>query len=162
MRIGIISDTHDDLRNLRAALEILRLEDITTVFHCGDLSGPAVVAALSEFDVWIARGNVDNHPEMEEAVSDVLGKGRMAESHHLTVDGRAALLIHGHREAELRRLIRAGEYFYVIHGHSHRRRDETIGRTRVINPGALGGMRWQRRSFCILDAVTDSVRFVEV
>ncbi len=162
MRIGIISDTHDDLQNLLAALDLLRAEDINTVLHCGDLCGPSVVEALSGFDVWIARGNMDHHPELDQTVSDILGKGRLAESHRLTLNGRSALLIHGHREAELRRLIRAGEHAYVFHGHTHRRRNETIGPTRVINPGALGGMRWQQRSFCILDVKVNAVTFIEI
>ena len=38
----------------------------------------------------------------------------------------------------------------------------TIGRTRVINPGALGCMRRQLRSFCILDLTTGEIRFVEL
>jgi hypothetical protein len=71
-------------------------------------------------------------------------------------------MVHGHREGELRRVISAGEYAYVFHGHTHRRRDEHIGPTRVISPGALGGMRWQQRSFCILDLETDRVTFIEV
>lgn len=162
MRIGIISDTHDNLRNLETALRELQDQGITTVLHCGDLSGPAIVDALSAFDVWIARGNVDHHPELEQAVAESLGKGRLAERHELTLKGHSALLVHGHREGELRRQISAGEYAYVFHGHTHRRRDEYIGSTRVINPGALGGMRWQQRSFCILDLETDGVEFIGV
>lgn len=162
MRIGIISDTHDDLRNLEKALEILQEEDIRMVLHCGDLAGPAIVEALDGFDAWIARGNVDHHPELEQAVLESLGNGRLAERHRLTLEGRSALLIHGHREGELRRLISAGEYAYIFHGHTHRRRDDIISRTRVINPGALGGMRWQQRSFCILDVGKDAVTFVNV
>jgi predicted phosphodiesterase len=38
----------------------------------------------------------------------------------------------------------------------------TIGRARVINPGALGGRRRQSRSFCILDLTTGEIRFVEL
>ncbi len=162
MRIGIISDTHDNLRNLESALEILENEDINMLLHCGDLSGPAVVEALSDFDVWIARGNVDHHPELEQTVLEVLGAGRLAERHRFVLDGRSALMVHGHRQGQLRRLISAGKYAYVFHGHTHRRRDEDIGPTWVINPGALGGMRWQQRSFCILDPESDRLRFVEI
>lgn len=162
MRIGIISDTHDNLNNLKIALEILEESGIEMLLHCGDLSGPAVVEAISGFEAWIARGNVDYHPELEPTVREALGNGRLAERHRLTLEGRSTLLVHGHREAELRRAISAGEYAYVLHGHTHRRRDETFGRTRVINPGALGGMRWQQRSFCILDLESDSVEFIEV
>jgi len=162
MRIGIISDTHDNLNNLKTALEILEESEIGMLLHCGDLSGPAVVEAMSGFDAWIARGNVDHHPELGPTVREALGNGRLAERHRLTLKGRSALLVHGHREAELRRVISAGEHAYVFHGHTHRRHDETVGRTRVINPGALGGMRWQQRSFCILDLESDRVEFIEV
>lgn len=162
MRIGIISDTHDNLRNLDTALDILEEEGISLLLHCGDLSGPGVVEALSDFDVWIARGNVDRHPELEQTVMEALGKGRLAERHHLNLEGHSALLVHGHREGELRKLISAGDYAYVFHGHTHRRRHEYMGSTRVINPGALGGMRWQQRSFCILDLQSDRVTFFEV
>ena len=162
MRVGIISDTHDNLNNLKTALEILEETEIRMVLHCGDLSGPGVVEAMSGFDTWIARGNVDNHPELEATVREALGNGRLAERHRLALEGRSALLVHGHREAALRRAINTGEYAYVFHGHTHRRRDETIGRTRVINPGALGGMRWQQRSFCILDFESGRATFIEV
>lgn len=162
MKIGIISDTHDDLRALTVALQALRDEAVTMLLHCGDLSGPAVVEALSEFDAWISRGNVDCHPELEQTVLETQGRGRLAERHTFTLNGRAAVMVHGHREGELRRLIRAGKYRYLFHGHTHRRRDERIGQTRVINPGALGGMRWQQRSFCVLKLREDQVRFIEV
>ncbi len=162
MRIGIISDTHDDLDTLTAALQILRDEAVPLVLHCGDLCGPAVVEALSGFDLWISRGNLDHHPELDRTVLESQGSGRLAERHRLTLDGSAALMVHGHREGELRRLIRAGEYRYLFHGHTHRRRDERFGQTRVINPGALGGMRWQQRSFCTLDLREDQVRFIAV
>jgi hypothetical protein len=71
-------------------------------------------------------------------------------------------MVHGHHEGKLRRLIHAGEHAYVFHGHTHRRGDRHIGPTRVINPGALGGMRWQQRSFCILDLGTDEATFIKL
>ncbi|MEA3377258.1 MAG: metallophosphoesterase family protein [Chloroflexota bacterium] len=162
MRIGVISDTHDDMPNLEIALEILEGEGITMLLHCGDLSSPEIVEALSGFDVWIARGNVDHHPELEQTAAEVIGNGRLAERHRLTLEGRSAVMVHGHRRGELRSLINQGKHAYVFHGHTHRRRDETIGPTRVINPGALGGMRWQQRSFCILDLDSDRVTFIEI
>ena len=121
MRVGIISDTHDNLNNLKTALEILEETEIRMVLHCGDLSGPGVVEAMSKFDTWIARGNVDNHPELEATVREALGNGRLAERHRLALEGRSALLVHGHREAALRRAINTGEYAYVFHGQARTR-----------------------------------------
>ena len=162
MKIGIISDTHDDVRALDQALSILEAEGIATLFHCGDLCSPQTLEALSDFDVWVARGNMDRHPELEASARKIIGNGRLAERHWLTLAGRSVLLLHGHRREELRRLISSGVHAYVIHGHTHRRRNETVGPTRVINPGALGGVRWQQRSFCILDLVTDHIEFIKM
>jgi putative phosphoesterase len=162
MRIGIISDSHDDRQNLETALGILEAEEVTRVLHCGDLCGPAIVELLSKFDVWIARGNMDRHPELEQTVMETIGRGRLAESHHLTLDGHQVAMTHGHEEGKLRRLISAGEHGYVLYGHTHRRSDRRVGPTRVVNPGALGGMRWQQRSFCILDLESGELTFIKV
>ena len=162
MKIGIISDTHDDLQNLQAAIEILEAEGVTTVLHCGDVCGPHVVRALAGFDVWIAQGNMDRHLGLKQAVEGMLGHGRLAWLQRPRMDGYAMAMIHGDNEEVLSNLIISSEYAYVFHGHTHRRQDRTVGRTRAINPGALGGRRWQSRSLCILDLATGEARFVEI
>ena len=162
MRIGVISDTHDDLRAIEQALEVLRAEDVAILLHCGDLCSPAALEALSGFDAWVARGNMDRHPGLAAAARHSIGSARLAELHRLTLDGQAAALLHGHRQDDLRGLVSAGLYAYIFHGHTHCRRDQRIGTTRVINPGALGGIRWQQRSFCILDLTADRVDFVKI
>ena len=162
MKIGIVSDTHDDARNLEAAIEALRAESVTKVLHCGDVCGPGLIQAMAGFDVWIAQGNMDRHPGLAQVAEETLGRGRLAWLHRLTLDGYAVALIHGDNEEMLRNMITSGQYAYVLCGHTHRRRDQTVGRTRVINPGALGGVRWQRRSFCILDLATGETRFVKL
>jgi putative phosphoesterase len=162
MKIGIISDTHDNQQNLEAALEILEAEGVTTMLHCGDICGPGIVQALAGFDVWIAQGNMDRHLGLARTVEETLGRGRLAWFHRPTLDGCPLALIHGDNTEVLGNLISSGQYTYVFHGHTHRRRDQTIARTRVVNPGALGGIRRQSRSFCILDLTTGEIRFVEL
>ena len=162
MKIGIISDTHDDLDNLEAALEVLRAEKVTKVLHCGDVCGPEVIQTLASFDVWIAQGNMDRHLGLARAVEDSLGRTRFAWFQKPTLNGYPLALIHGDNEEVLGNLITSGKYPYVFHGHTHQRRDQTIGRTRIINPGALGGTRKQSYSFCILDLATGKTRFIEL
>ena len=162
MKIGVISDTHDDLQSLEKALEILEAEGVTKILHCGDVCGPHLIRALMGFDVWISQGNMDRHLGLAQAVEATLGRGRLAWFQRPTLDGYPLAMVHGDNEEALANLVTCGQYAYVFHGHSHRRRDQTVGRTRAINPGALGGRRWQSRSFCILDLATGRVRFVEI
>ncbi len=158
MKIGILSDTHDDLDAVRKACDLFAAAGISLLLHCGDVCGPAVVEALGEFTVYFALGNMDRMPALGLAV-DALQGGRLAPLHTLTIDGRSIALIHGDDGRALRALITSGTYTYVFHGHTHRHRDERHGRTRVINPGALGGIRWEPPSVCTLDLDTDEVNF---
>lgn len=175
MRIGLISDTHDDLSNLKAALEVLQDEGVAKVLHCGDICGLDTVRALAGlaptdvsqsrqngFDIWIAQGNMDRHLGLSHAVDHLIGPGRLAWLHRLTLGGYSLAMIHGDNEGFLDGLIGSGKYAYVLHGHTHRRRDQTVGGTRVINPGALGGMHRQGRSLGILDLTTAETHFVKL
>jgi putative phosphoesterase len=162
VKIGIIADTHDDIDNLKAALTTLQAEGVTTVLHCGDVCGPHMIRALVGFDVWIVQGNMDGDSRLTVAVEEALGQGRLAWLQRLALDGTSVAMLHGDNEEALQNLIVSGEYAYVFHGHTHKRRDQTVGRTRVINPGALGGRRQQWYSFCTLDLTTGEVRFFEL
>ena len=84
MKIGIISDTHDDMQNLQVALDTLRAQNVMAVFHCGDVCGPKVIRALEGFDVWIAQGNMDRHKELAQAIEETLGRTRFAWLHKPT------------------------------------------------------------------------------
>jgi len=162
MKIGIVSDTHDHLSNLERALQILKAEGVTTLLHCGDVCGPGILRALVDFDVRIAQGNMDRHPGLLQVAEETLGRGGLARLHRFTLNGYAAAMLHGDDGERLGMLIASGEYAYVFHGHTHRRSERKVGRTQVINPGALGGMRHEQRSFCILDLATNETRFIRL
>lgn len=162
VKIGILSDTHDHLENVQAAAEFLAREGITTLLHCGDVCGPEVVQLLAGFSVYFARGNMDRMPALGRAVEASQGPGRLARCHELVLDGHRLAVVHGDEGELLHRLIGSGGYVYVIYGHTHRRTERQIGSTRVVNPGALGGIRLERRSFCTLDLRTGLLRFHEL
>jgi hypothetical protein len=124
--------------------------------------GPAVVEVLEGFAVYFAQGNMDRMPALGLAVEALHGRGRLARYHDLVLDGFRILLLHGDEGGLLHRLIHSGRYAYVLHGHTHRRADRRMGSTRVINPGALGGLRRESPSVCILDLETGQACFVEL
>ena len=47
MKIGIMSDSHGDLRRTRRGAELLRDRSVTHVFHCGDIGSQEVLFALA-------------------------------------------------------------------------------------------------------------------
>lgn len=155
MKIGLLSDTHNHFANTFDALSVMRAEGVQRIIHCGDLTRIESAEWFRDFSFHLAQGNNDfdsiglSLTIQEFGVGSSFGVIYTAE-----IDGKRIAAIHGHQLAQLSSLIHCGHYDYVFHGHTHRFRDEIIGNTRVINPGALGGIRRDARTFCILEVVT--------
>jgi putative phosphoesterase len=163
VKIGILSDTHNDRETTRRALDAFRQCGVRTLFHCGDLTAPEMVGLFAGFEVYFVRGNMDRHlvPAIKAAVAAQpdahwLGKGDLVE-----LDGKWIAITHGDREDVLETLMAAKPAF-VFTGHTHRRREQRVGPSRVINPGALGGLKREVRSICILDLATDELEVVSL
>ncbi|MDX1413796.1 MAG: YfcE family phosphodiesterase [Candidatus Promineifilaceae bacterium] len=164
MRIGVLSDTHNHIGNLLKALRFFREEGIEKLIHCGDMVNVTTAKQMAGFDVIYVNGNMDDsaaavndalwflNPDNETAGDIFTGK----------IDGVSIAATHGHVPGKLDQLIRSGRYDYIFCGHTHRRRDERIKKTRVINPGALGGARYEPRTVCVIDLQSHEVNTVKI
>jgi putative phosphoesterase len=162
MKIGVLSDTHDNIGNLQAALDVLRREDINVVLHCGDLTSARLLSLFEGFELHLVQGNVDGASQVIAHAVRRLGNGSTyGLTYEADLDGVSVAVIHGDDDEARKTLQRSGLYAFVFHGHSHKRKDKMKGRTRVINPGALGGKQVESRSFCIVNLETGQVHFVE-
>jgi predicted phosphodiesterase len=79
-----------------------------------------------------------------------------------TVEGVRVGLCRGDDMPLVNRWAKSGEFDFIFYGHSLRRTDSLVGKTRVINPGALGGPRYQSRSGFLLDLVSGDIKLLEV
>ncbi len=160
MIIGIISDTHDNVTLLRKAVEEFKKRDIQVLIHAGDVCAPITLNELKDFKVYLALGNTDgdiiNLKEKIKALNgEFLGLGGS-----FTLDNKRFAVFHGHYTFILNSLIKSQEFDYVIHGHTHKTRNEKIGRTRVINPGTL--YNTHSNSIAVLNTQEDSVEFINL
>lgn len=70
MLIGIVSDTHNHLERTVVAVELLRSEGAEALIHCGDLTGPEVVALCGKIPAYFVFGNNDdNLPALRKAIA---------------------------------------------------------------------------------------------
>jgi len=163
MKIGILSDMHNDRQTLVAALKVFARENIRTVICCGDVTDPDLIALFAGLELHLVEGNIDHDPKGLSRAAQRLGNGStFGLGYSTTLDGKRLIALHGHLADVLNDAIRSGLFDYVLHGHTHRRRDERSGRTRLINPGALGGTRHEPRSCAVLDVGKDQLRFIEI
>jgi putative phosphoesterase len=163
MRIGILSDTHNRKEALGLALAVLRREGIDTLFHCGDVTTLETARLMAGFTVHYVYGNGDaDAQEIRQMLQsyNVDSTGGLVFSSEL--DGVKIAATHGHLAGKVAALVGSGEYDYIFHGHTHIQKDERRGRTRVINPGALGGTRNEGRNLCILDLHSGETDFPDL
>ena len=146
MKLGILSDTHNHVNNTRRALEIFREREVTRLIHCGDISTPGIIELFEGFKITFVFGNIDQfHADLMEASKKLFGIGSIGYHYTAIIEEKLIAVCHGDDEGVLRGFIEQGVYDYVFHGHTHRRSDQMMGRTRVINPGALGGRKPEPR-----------------
>ena len=161
-RLGLISDTHNHTQNVAHAVACFEAEGIHTVLHAGDVTRSGILKLFTPFDLWLAWGNVDRDEKLPELMAvEGSGSAHLAYVHSLSLGGCKLALLHGDNIPQLTHLIQSGDYDYVIHGHTHRLRDELIGHTRVINPGACGGSGLSPKTFAILDLATGDLQVLE-
>jgi hypothetical protein len=168
VRIAILSDVHDHVWNLRAALE--SLGDADALLFCGDLCSPFVVGLLAEAfpgrpihvvfgnndgDLFRIAQNAAKHEQVElwgEVFKRELGGTRVAVNHFPDIAGELAA---------------TGSFDLVCFGHDHRFRLESRGDTLAVNPGTLLGYDPVSRqdvpaTFAVYDTAKRQAAFYEV
>jgi putative phosphoesterase len=163
LKIGILSDTHNHTANTEAALAAFRERGLTRLIHCGDITSAQIVLLFAGWDVIFALGNMDqNRDELVDATR-MIAVPPPVFSRRVEVEGKRIGVTHGADSGLLYRMLIGHQYDYVCHGHTHQRRDQFLSEYGLwlINPGALGGIRQQTRSVCVLDTETGDVEFIE-
>jgi putative phosphoesterase len=136
MRIGILSDTHDQVQRTRSAVAVLVDHEAEALIHCGDLTIADVVDECSRLPCYFVFGNCDYDLESLRQAIDRAGGTCLERGGLISLGGRRLAVTHGDSDQELRRLA-ALKPDYLFSGHSHIASDVQKGPTRWINPGAL-------------------------
>lgn len=163
MKLGILSDTHNNADNTRVALETFRERGISQLIHCGDITTPEIVHLFAGWQVVFVFGNMDrSHSDLIDAAKRI-GVAPPQTGRTLEIGDKQIGVTHGHDPNALFHLMMSGNYDYVLHGHTHERRNEyrSAYGVRLINPGSLGGNRPEARSVCVLDLASGDAEFIE-
>lgn len=126
------------------------------------MTSPNTAALLKNFHVIAVTGNMDmNRGKLESTLKKLKPKNSLSATFTGEIAGISIAVTHSHR-GNVPELVSNGRFAFIFHGHTHRRRDEQINNTRIINPGALGGTRHESRSICIVDLATSIVEFIDI
>lgn len=134
--VGVISDTHDQVRRTKRAVAALKAAGAKALFHCGDITIAEVVFECCNIPGYFVFGNCDFDREGLRRAITAIGGTCLERGNIVTLSGRRIAITHGDSEQELRRLA-GSQPDYLLSGHTHRTSDYQDGLTRHINPGAL-------------------------
>jgi uncharacterized protein len=133
-----MSDSHDNLRAIKNAVNFFNEEQVDLVFHAGDLISPFTAQEFRKLEApFIAIfGNNDGERDgLKEAYKDICYLNDFQE---ITVDKRQMAIIHGTNQALVESLSCCRKYDVVIRGHTHQVGIENKD-SLVINPGETCG-----------------------
>ena len=151
MKIAIISDTHDNISNVQAVRQLILAEGVDAIVHCGDLTDTSVLGYFGDFQLYYTFGNCDLAGIIRDELHLQGDRIQTGYDLSLNLNGKRVYVTHGHIDGYLEKAIASGNYDYIFHGHTHQFVDELSGKTRIINPGALGGKKVDTCSFAFLD-----------
>ncbi len=168
--MGVMSDSHDNIRNARRAAGIFARENVDLVIHLGDIIAPftlkAIKQELGDIPLTAIYGNNCGEKLGLQKTASQLGV-RLAEPPlELEAGGKRILLLHGFGSPEVTRkivyaLAVSREWDLVLYGHTHERDEKRINGVLIINPGETAGAL-KSPSIAIIDLDSLTVRFVDL
>jgi putative phosphoesterase len=161
MRIGVVSDTHNHLRNVERIVELFHAAGVERVIHTGDITQPKTLAAFSALRVPLCGvyGNNDLEREGLEEAAREYGMTLRDPPFELVLASRRIVIVHDPRDLER---IAVSSYDVALHGHIHRHVIERTEGRLVFNPGECAGHLLGHNAVGVVDLAsleTELLRF---
>jgi putative phosphoesterase len=158
--LGVISDSHDNLRALSLVLEELLSSKVDLVVHLGDIISPFVVKRMKEILketlVIAVRGNNDGDVYQLMMLFSNYGWRLYHDPSIVEIDGRRLLIMHGYNGVEYTENLAKGlaksiNVDVVLFGHTHKALIESVDGKLLVNPGEVCGYLTGKISYAVLD-----------
>ncbi|XOV84264.1 MAG: YfcE family phosphodiesterase [bacterium] len=154
MRIGVVSDTHNNLKNVARIVELFNAADVDRVVHTGDITQAKTISVFAHLNapMFGVFGNNDQERDTLEAAIAEHGFEFHEPPFTPVWAGRQIIVVHDPLEFEGHL---AHTHELALHGHTHLYRHEQWGQqTTIFNPGECAGHMQGYNAIGIVDLVT--------
>ena len=141
MILGVVSDTHNHLSNVERIIDIFNEKNVGKVIHTGDITQAKTLSRFSRLNCPLigVYGNNDLEEKGLKGIARQNGFNFQNPPFLLTISNKKIAIFHEPEDIE-NCLKKNPSIQLIIHGHTHRYRNEKIGDVRIINPGECAGI----------------------
>ena len=138
MRIGVVSDTHNNLKNCRRIVRLFNEAGVDAVVHTGDITQAKTLAVFAALDapLYGVYGNNDLEREALDSTARELGFRFRDPPLEVVWSDRRIIVVHDPRDLTG---TLGPEHDLALHGHTHILCMEQNGGQLVFNPGECAG-----------------------
>ena len=160
MKVGVISDTHDNRPKISKAVDVFNNEEVSLVIHAGDFVAPFTSKDLSRLNVKFVAvfGNNDGEKiGLKTALSKVgtINQG----PHEFIYLGKHFVVMH--EPSCVDALASSGKYDVIIYGHTHQV-DVREGKPLIVNPGECGSWVSGKSTVALIDLDSMSAEVISL
>jgi putative phosphoesterase len=146
MRLGLLSDTHDNIPKLKKAVRFFNKQKVSFVFHAGDFVAPFTVRVLKELSSdW--RGVFGNNDGEKKGLA-AASEGKIQDGPlRVELEEKQVVLVHDLNQINTK----TEEADLVIFGHTHKPEILRQAAKLLVNPGECGGWLLGKSTIAIVD-----------
>lgn len=150
MKLGIVSDTHNNLKNCRRIVELFNQAQVDLVVHTGDITQAKTIEVFAHLDMpmtGVFGNNDQERPSLDEAIAR-LGFAFADPPLSLIHAGKKIVVVHDPLELSM---VHQPDYDIILHGHTHRLTIERSDGRLTFNPGECAGIMPGQNAIGVLD-----------
>ena len=154
MKIGVVSDTHNNLNNIEVIINLFNDEEVPVVIHTGDISSANTLEKFSNLNSELI-GVYGNNDRNESGLKEVAEKNNFQfqePPRRLSLLDREIVIFHEPDNID-KFLLENQLINVVLYGHTRRYENNTKTGVLYFNPGESAGMQEGSNAIGILDLI---------
>ncbi len=152
MKIGVVSDTHNNLKNIEIIIDLFNDEKVPIVIHTGDITNADTLEQFSKLNSELI-GVYGNNDRNESGLEEVAKKNNFKfqePPRRLNLYDRQIVIFH--EPDNIDQFLSENKLIQVVlYGHTHRYENYTKNGVLYFNPGESAGMLKGSNAIGILD-----------
>ena len=140
MLVGVVSDTHNNIKNIKKIIDLFNEAQVELVVHTGDISKAETLRIFSKLDAPLV-GVYGNNDRIEEGLEEVcIEYDFNFQEPPLAINLKDKKIVVFHEPDLIKEYIKEHkDTDLILHGHTHRYKEEKIDQTVYFNPGESAG-----------------------